>query len=100
MMMPLIWYQKLQLISAKYMYIIDKYGYLTTKEQQQLLEEMKQSGFDTNYITISAPKTKQTYGKLIEMEIGYVLKHTMISFKGKSTKNLTLTVKKYSFSKI
>lgn len=100
MVTPFIWYQKLQLVATKYMYIIDKYGYLTEKEQQQMIIEMKQYGFDTNYITISVPKTKQAYGKLIEMQIKYVLMHNTISLQGKTTKSLTLAVKKYSYSKI
>lgn len=100
MILPFIWYQKLQAIATKYMYIIDKYGYLTSKEEQQMITDMKQDGFDTNYVTISVPKTKQSYGKLINLEIKYIITHNILSLNTKTTKATPIIVKKYSYTKI
>lgn len=101
MIMPFIWYQKMQLIATKYMYVIDKYGYLTTKEMNLMKQELKESGFDVNMLNITAPLQKKEYGKLIELKIEYqleqktpLLNHTII------TKQIPLVVRKYSYSKV
>lgn len=100
MIVPFIWYQKLQVIATKYMYIIDKYGYLTSREEQQMITDMKQDGFDTSYVTISVPKTKQPYGKLINLEIKYIITHNVLTLNAKTIKTISVVVKKYSYSKI
>ena len=101
MIMPFIWYQKMQLVATKYMYIIDKYGYLTNKELNLMKEEMKESGFDINMLKITAPLQKKEYGKLIELKLEYKLKQKIILINTNILKReIPLTVKKYSYSKV
>lgn len=101
MIMPFIWYQKMQLIATKYMYVIDKYGYLTTKEMNLMKQELKESGFDVNMLNITAPLQKKEYGKLIELKIEYQLKQKIILLDDAiMTKQIPLIVRKYSYSKV
>lgn len=101
MIMPFVWYQKMQLIATKYMYIIDKYGYLTTKELNLMKEEMKESGFDTNGLKITAPLQKKEYGKIIELKIEYRLKQKIPLLNSNIIqREIPLIIKKYSYSKV
>lgn len=101
MITPFVWYQKMQLIANKYMYIIDKYGYLTSKELNLMKEEMKESGFDINMLNITAPLQKKEYGKLIELKIEYRLKQKIILLNNSIMKReIPLVIKKYSYSKV
>ena len=58
---PFILHQKLQAVATKYMYVIEKYGYLTTKEKQELLKELKSKGFEQANVSIVCPKEKRNY---------------------------------------
>ena len=101
MIMPFVWYQKMQFIATKYMYIIDKYGYLTTKELILMKEEMKESGFDVNMLKITAPLQKKEYGKLIELKIEYSLKQKIPLLNSNiMQREIPLIIKKYSYSKV
>lgn len=101
MIMPFVWYQKMQFIATKYMYIIDKYGYLTTKELILMKEEMKESGFDMNMLKITAPLQKKEYGKLIELKIEYSLKQKIPLLNSNILqREIPLIIKKYSYSKV
>lgn len=101
MIMPFVWYQKIQFIATKYMYIIDKYGYLTTKELILMKEEMKESGFDMNMLKITAPLQKKEYGKLIELKIEYSLKQKIPLLNSNiMQREIPLIIKKYSYSKV
>lgn len=101
MIMPFVWYQKMQFIATKYMYIIDKYGYLTTKELILMKEEMKESGFDMNMLKITAPLQKKEYGKLIELKIEYSLKQKIPLLNSNiMQREIPLIIKKYSYSKV
>lgn len=102
--MPLILQQKLNKISEKYMFIVEKFGYLTASEKQSLLNELNNSGFDTNNLIIKAPNSRKTYGELIEFSILYKAKYNVINFKnGKiniESKPINISVRKCSYSKI
>lgn len=101
MLMPFVWYQKMQFIATKYMYIIDKYGYLTTKELNLMKEEMKESGFDTNMLKITAPLQRKEYGKIIELKIEYRLKQKIPLLNSNiMQREIPLIIKKYSYSKV
>lgn len=99
---PFIVYEKLNNISLKYMYIIEKYGYLTDKEKSNMLNELKSSGIDTSNIKISAPTSKMTYGKLIELKVEYSMQINMPSLQNSnnSNKTINLVINKSSYSKI
>lgn len=71
LLIPFIWYEKLNRISEKYMFVIDKYGYLTSDEKKNLLDDLKNDGFLINNLNIEAPETKKNYGELINFKIEY-----------------------------
>lgn len=100
---PFIWYEKINQISNKYLFVIEKYGYLTLKEKEQLLQELKSQGFDTEKIKISAPTTKKAYGEIIEFKIEYNLGQNTIGVENGNIKllkrNINMVVKKSSYIK-
>lgn len=103
-MLPFIYHQKLMTLANKYMFVIEKFGYLTNEEKNSLLEELNNSGFDISQINLKYPSGLKQYGELIEFEIDYklTLKNPIIedgTYKLKE-KETILKVKKNSFSKI
>lgn len=102
--LPFIYHQKLMTLANKYMFVIEKFGYLTNEEKNLLLEELNNSGFDISQINLKYPSGLKQYGELIEFEIDYklTLKNPIIedgTYKLKE-KETILKVKKNSFSKI
>jgi lipopolysaccharide/colanic/teichoic acid biosynthesis glycosyltransferase len=101
---PFIYHQKLITIANKYMFVIEKFGYLTEEEKSLLNNELITSGFDISKISLKYPSELKEYGQLIELEIDYilVLKTPIISngTYGSIEKETILKVKKNSFSKI
>lgn len=93
---PLLLQQKLQQIAIKYMYVIEKYGYLTSREKTRLIEELSTKGFETSKITIEYPKSQMPYGSLIEFSISY--KYTSIPLLGTEEKQIKIS--RVSYSKI
>lgn len=103
MILPFVWYQKMQLASYKYMYIIEKYGYLTKAEETNLIEELVEKGFDKEGLKIEAPNEPKGYGNVIEFNITYNYKQKLPSWKGSFemiTKDIELNVHKVVISKV
>ena len=103
MILPFIWYQKLQLASYKYMYIIEKYGYLKENEKHSLIEELGEQGFDKEEIEIKAPTSEQGYGSIIEFSIKYNYKQKLPSWEGSlsmQTRTIPINVNKTIISKV
>ncbi len=100
---PFIWYQKLDNVANKYVYVIERFGYLTDKEEEQLEEDLKQEGFNIQNIEINCPKSKLDYGTLFKFEIKYTM-HQNYSILDSGIKNearsVPLSIRKYSYSKI
>lgn len=101
---PLIWYEKLNTISSKYLFITEKYGYLNNSEREKLLNELSDSGFDINNIVINVPSIKQDYGKKINFEIMYKCKVNSLNFFNntfsKNYKYIDIKIEKFSYSKV
>ena len=101
---PFIWYQKLNTTAQKYMFVIEKFGYLTDNEKNNLLNELSEQGFDTEKIRITAPQSRRLYGELIELKIEYEYEHKNILFSNNraslSSSNINMVVCKNSYSKI
>jgi lipopolysaccharide/colanic/teichoic acid biosynthesis glycosyltransferase len=101
---PFIYHQKLITISNKYMFVIEKFGYLTDEEKNLLITELNDSGFDTSKIALKYPNELKKYGELIEFEIDYILVLETPAISGGTygtiEKETILKVKKNSFSKI
>ena len=103
MILPFVWYQKLQLTSYKYMYIIEKYGYLTNAEETNLIEELVEKGFEKEELKIETPSEPKGYGNIIEFNIMYNYKQKLPSWKGSfkmQTKDIPLNVRKVIISKV
>lgn len=99
-----IWQQKLNKISVKYMFIIEKFGYLTPKEKNNMLLDLKENGFKIENISVDAPDKIKNYGELIEFCIKYRTSYKRVLFSdGKiNIKEIPLIIKadKYTYSKI
>jgi len=101
---PFIYHQKLITLANKYMFVIEKFGYLTDEEKNLLESELNDSGFDISRITLKYPNELKNYGELIEFEIDYILVlKTPTIVDGTYNlieKETILKVRKNSFSKI
>lgn len=97
---PFILHQKLQAIATKYMYVIEKYGYLTKQEKDYLLEELASKGFNNSDIKLFYPKEKRSYGEVLELQIIYEYNSKIkpIPIIGMDSRELIVT--KVSYSKI
>lgn len=103
MISPFIWYQKMQNIADKYVYIVERFGYLTDSEKSELYKELSKEGFDINNITLECPSRKLEYGQMFNFNLTYKLKLEYSILTGKierEAKDVVLHVKKYGYSKI
>jgi hypothetical protein len=100
---PFIWYEKLNNVGLKYMFIIEKYGYLTFEEENNLIMELENKGFKKENITLDVPKEIKKYGELIELNLNYkmIVKIPVVSniIGGTIDKNININVCKSSYSK-
>lgn len=100
---PFIWYQKLQSVANKYVYIIEKFGYLTDGEEKELYKELEQDGFDLNQVQLECPKSYLEYGTLFKFEITYNLQqeYSVIANGIKNEARIVpLRIRKYGYSKM
>lgn len=103
MLTPFVWYQKLQNIADKYVYVIERFGYLTQNEKEELYKELKNEGFDINNISLECPSRNLEYGEMFRFNLTYKLKIDYGIMNGeikRETKDILLHVKKYGYSKI
>lgn len=68
---PYIWYEKLSSTCMKYVFIMEEYGYLTSREQKQLENELVMQGFEKNKLIIACTNKIQTYGNPIFLNVNY-----------------------------
>jgi len=100
---PFVWYQKLQAVADKYVYIIEKFGYLTADEERELYQELEQDGFDLSRVTLDCPKSYLEYGTLFKFEITYSLQqeYSVIADGIKNeARTVLLQIRKYGYSKM
>ena len=101
---PFIWYQKLNSTAQKYMFVIEKFGYLTKSEKEILLSDLENQGFDISKIEIEAPNERKNYGEFIEFKIKYNYEYNNITYLDNKfeteKKYINMTVSKNSYSKI
>lgn len=98
---PFILYEKLDSIANKYMFVIERYGYLSQEEKISLEKEIQKEGFDLKNIVIIYPDSKKLYGEVIEFCIKYKfdLKLPLLGNEISNNKRFDLTIKKHSISK-
>ncbi len=68
---PYLWYEKLSSTCIKYIYVMEEFGYLTTKEVNVLKKDLENQGFDENKIKIEYTKNKTDYGDPIYLKLLY-----------------------------
>ena len=68
---PFLWYEKLSSTCIKYVYIMEEFGYLTSKEAKALKEDLKKQGFDMNKLNINYTSYRMTYGDPIYLSLDY-----------------------------
>ena len=103
LIVPFIWYQKLDNIANKYVYIIERFGYLTEDEANMLYEELTNAGFKTENIQTSYPTYRLGYGELFKFEIKYTIEQSYNVISNgikKEARTIPLNIIKYSYSKI
>ncbi len=99
---PFIYYQKLQMTSQKYMYIIEKYGSLTNVEVGQMYDELKKQGFQRDKLKIIVPKSSVSYGDEIIFEVEYIHNQKVPTLNGGiniENKEIAFKIRKVSISK-
>lgn len=94
---PYIWYEKLSSTCLKYVFVMEEYGYLTKKEQSNLLDELRDQGFDITNVSIKCTSKRQNYGSRIYLKVDYIYKLNL-PIVGERT--IPMEISKESISKI
>lgn len=68
---PFIWYEKLHMVANRYLFIVEKYGYLTEIEQQHLLQDLQEQGFEKEKVKLEVTDSLKGYGEPIFLTISY-----------------------------
>ena len=71
LLVPYLWYEKLSSATIKYIYIMEEYGYLTSKEASLLKEELINQGFEGKSMSLNYTNNKVEYGEPIYLKIDY-----------------------------
>lgn len=103
MLMPFLAYQKMQTVVVKYMYVIEKYGYLTKAEYNNLISDVVSCGIEEKTISIEYPSSPQVYGTLLKLKVQGDYTSNLVIWSDSISHKLTKTnlcVTKYSYSKI
>jgi hypothetical protein len=94
---PYIFYEKLSSACIKYVFIMEDYGYLTSKEQTNLQVDLISQGFDINKLKIECTNKRQKYGSPIYLKATY-LYELDLPIIGKSI--IPMVISRESVSKI
>ncbi|MBR6252389.1 MAG: hypothetical protein IKR04_00855 [Clostridia bacterium] len=95
-LMPYIWYEKLSSTCLKYVFVMEEYGYLTNKEKQNLINDLKNQGFDTAQLIVDSTTRRQVYGSPIKLNVRYVYKMKLPIV---GNKNVVMNISRESVSK-
>ena len=71
LLVPYLWYEKLSSATIKYIYVMEEYGYLTSKEASILKEELINQGFEGKNLSLNYTNNKVAYGEPIYLKIDY-----------------------------
>ena len=94
-----ICYEKLNNIALKYMFILERFGYITA----EMVNDLTLNGFDEENITINVPTLKSKFGEKLELSIEYKFRLDSIIVNdvfSKETEYINLKVKKACYNKI
>ncbi len=99
-----ICYQKLNNISLKYMFILEKYGYLTQDEKDELFNDLQKNNIDTSNVVIDVPEDISSFGTKLDFVIEYKYKLNRIFFSensfGLNVDYINISVKRSCYSKV
>lgn len=70
-LIPFLWYEKLSSTCIKYVYIMEEFGYLTSKESKVLREDLKKQGFNMDKINLKYTSYRTSYGDPIFLSLTY-----------------------------
>ena len=93
----------MQTVVVKYMYVIEKYGYLTKAEYNNLISDVVSCGIEEKTISIEYPSSPQVYGTLLKLKVQGDYTSNLVIWSDSISHKLTKTnlcVTKYSYSKI
>lgn len=101
---PFVVYEKLSSTSLKYIFVMEEYGYLTSKERERLKRDLEDKGLNKEQINLRATSEKKDYGEPISLILSYNCDLTVPSFENSiiptmKVKNVEVKVSKYSFCK-
>ena len=101
---PFVIYEKLSSTSLKYIFVMEEYGYLTSKEREKLKKDLEGKGLERDKINLRATSEKQDYGEPLSLILTYDCPLTIPSVNNSFiptlvTKDIEVRVTKYSFSK-
>ena len=101
---PFVIYEKLSSTSLKYIFLMEEYGYLTSKEREKLKNDLVGKGLEKDKINLRATSEKQDYGEPLSLILSYDCPLTIPSFNNSiiptlNKKDIEVKVTKYSFSK-
>ena len=101
---PFIIYEKLSSTSLKYIFVMEEYGYLTSKEKEKLKNDLEDKGLDKDKINLRATSEKKDYGHPISLILSYDYELTLPKFNNSfiptlDKKEIEVKLTKYSFSK-
>ncbi|MBO5143837.1 MAG: hypothetical protein J6C46_12760 [Clostridia bacterium] len=95
-LMPYIWYEKLSSTCLKYIFVMEEYGYLTSKEKQSLTNELIKQGFNKENLKIYCTDKRQRYGNPIYLNVNY---NYNLELPLIGTKNIPMNINRESVSK-
>lgn len=95
-LMPYIWYEKLSSTCLKYIFVMEEYGYLTSKEKQSLTNELIKQGFNKENLKIYCTDKRQRYGNPIYLNVNY---NYNLELPLIGTKNILMNINRESVSK-
>ena len=70
-LIPFLWYEKLSSTCMKYTFIMEEFGYLTSKEAKVLKDDLKQQGFQMDKLNLKYTNYRTEYGDPIYLRLVY-----------------------------
>lgn len=95
-LMPYLWYEKLSSSCIKYIYVMEEYGYLTSKEVKVLKDDLESQGFNLQNLDIKYTNQKTGYGEPIFLRLVYDYE---IEIPFTESKVITMKIERNSVSK-
>lgn len=94
-----VWYQKLNNIANKYVFIIENYGSLTNKEEDSMYKDLEEEGFNLEKLNIKIPKKHENYGQLDEFVIEYSVTLNKFLIESNEKKDIKIKIRKSFYTK-